>query len=241
MIHPPRWRGAGTTNPRKVGEVGRTLKSMDIEWLSMHTIEDGQKNFGAGTRYDMYIVRKSNTPGFVTEIRDENGNIVHECIKGMDFIPNCKFGLVQDLMAKEDEERVNVLFSISKYQAIVQHEWMSKEKTKEFCYPCLYSIKDDGSLTFKWSKEDRGHFGIPKVIFQVWHAAGPPYADHEGQYGMTQHAAAIVDDPGNLDLIAKAMDSDGFREVMKSCQFTTEKWNRQIIERFRKDFWKEFV
>lgn len=241
MIHPPRWRGVGTTNPRKVGEVGKKLKSMDIEWLSIHSITDGQKNFSAGTRYDMYIARKSNTPGFITEIRDENGEVIEKCIKDMDFIPNCNFDLIQDLIAKEGEERVDVLFSISMYQPIPRNKWMSKEKTSEYRHPCIYSIRDDGRLMLRWSNVDKGHFGVPKVIFQVWHAVGVPYADHKGKYGMTQNAAAIIDDPSNLDNIAKAMNSDEFRKIMETVQFTSRKWDRQIIELFRKDFWKEFV
>ena len=93
----------------------------------------------------------------------------------------------------------------------------------------------------RWSNVDKGHFGVPKVIFQVWHAVGVPYADHKGEYGMTQNAAAIIDDPSNLDDIAKAMNSDEFRKIMETVQFTSRKWDRQIVELFRKDFWKQFV
>ena len=135
---------------------------------------------------------------------------------------------------------VDILYSGSIYDP--RRPWMSKEKTDDFRFPCVWSIsKVDGSMKFRYSSEDKGHFGVPKVIFGVWHSSGIPYADHEGKYGMTQHAAAVVDDPSNLDLIAAALDSNEFREIMRSVQFTTEGWNRNVISLFRKDFWKEFV
>ena len=240
MIHPPRWRGIGTTNPRLVGELGETLKALDIEWLSIHNLEDGRRDFNVGVRYDMYVARKSDTPGFKTEIRDEEGNVFRECVKGMEFIPNCDFGLARSLMAKEGEERVDFDFSKSIYFTATKTR-MSEEKKGSFKYPCIHSIKKDKSLKLWWSNERLEFFGRPKVVFGIGHSSGIPHADHDGSFGMTEYAAGIFDKPENLDSIAKAMDGFRFRKLMQSVQFTTEKWNRNVIKAMRKDFWKEFV
>ena len=238
MIHPPRWRGVGMTNPRSVGELGKILKSLDMEWLEIHDHDAGKRMFGVGTRFDVYVLRKDSTPGFETEIEDERGGIRRACLREMDSVPNFECGDLDSLLAKDGEERVVVLLDRAKYQAIPANSWMSREQSDEFRFPCVYSIGADGNPAFKWSNEDRGHFGIPKVIIQVWHAAGPPIVDADGEFGMTQTAAGIADDPEVLPLIAKAMDSPRFRECMQAVQFDTYKWNAHVIRLLRKDFWR---
>ena len=53
MIHPPGWRGTGKTNKSSLESLRMRLKGMDIQWLSIHDISEGTRNFKASTRYDM--------------------------------------------------------------------------------------------------------------------------------------------------------------------------------------------
>ena len=109
-------------------------------------------------------------------------------------------------------------------------------------YPCIYNIsKATGELKLKYANKDKGHFGIPKVCFGVGQRAGIPFVDVKGSYGLCEYIMGIVDDPEVLPLIARAMHSDKFRDMMKNIQVTTCEWDRHIIKKFRKDFWKEFV
>ena len=133
-------------------------------------------------------------------------------------------------------ERVNFIYS--HFYSTCKPE-INKEET---AYPCIYSIsRADGSLKFRYAPEDRGHFGVPKVIFGKSQQAGIPYLDIEGKYGMTEFTAAITDEVEVLPLIAQAMRSDKFNYIMSLVQFNTEMWNRHIIKNLRKDFWKEFI
>ena len=244
MIHPPRWRGTNNVKQKSIKELIIALKSIDILWLSMHNIDEGQKHFGASTRFDMYVAKNAKNKNIVTNVTGDDKKKFSMNIKQTPIVPNNESKIFHSILCKDNEEPVNWVHSYSKYMAY--KEWMIKEETS---FPCIYSIsKRDGSLNLRYSKEEKRdekgnieHFGIPKVCFGISQSSGIPFVDIEGKYGMTQFIMGITDKPEVLPLIAKAMDSPRFREMMKSVQFTTEEWNAHIIKLFRKDFWKEFV
>lgn len=239
MVHPPRWRGFDSSNSGSMRQAMKALRSMRMEWISMHGIRDGERTFGASTAYDMYSAVKTGIDGCMTEIRDIDGMESAACIDGMEFISNSSEDRFRGTFAGEGEERVMVLHCGSRYHGT--KEWMSKEELDDFPYPCLHSIsKADGTPRHYWSSRPADpDFMVPKVVFGVGHQAGIPYVDRDG-LAMTQYAAAIVDEPENLDAIAAAMNGDAFREAMRSVRFTTEEWNKTAISRLRRDFWKSF-
>ena len=240
LIHPPNWRGYGKTNNGSLTRLRTELKKLDFHWLSMHDLDDGNRFFSAGTKFDMYVARNRNTAGFKTKIVDEQKQRLERDLKQLNFIPNFDFDEVFGLVDESSKDKVELLYSGSLYDP--RRNWMSLKKTPEFRYECIWSIsRKTGELKFRYSSKNRGHFGVPKVIFSTWHDPGIPYVDLTGQYGLTQNAAAIVDQPSNLPNIAKALNSDRFRQVMKSVQFTTHGWNYNIMRLFRKNFWEEFV
>lgn len=175
MIHPPAWRGTGDIK-QNIARISNMLKRIDFEWISMHDIPDGTKNFKAGTAYDMYVARKSNTPNFITEIRGTDGSESRTCIKSIDIVPNFDFGLVQGLIAKEGEEKVNFIYSAVKFET--RKKWMSKVETDEFCHRCVYSIsRTTGKLKFRYSNTQH-----PKTR----KAYPPPFWNPEGNFRKIQ-------------------------------------------------------
>ena len=119
-----------------------------------------------------------------------------------------------------------------------QKKWIINKKT---IYPCIYSITQKDGCKFKYSKEKKGHFGIPKVIWS--NGAGTyPIIDENGKYGLTEFAYAIVDDKQNLEKIKEAMISKKFINLMKYLAFKEDnKYNYKIIALFKKDFYKYFL
>ena len=83
-------------------------------------------------------------------------------------------------------------------------------------------------------------FGVKKVIFGS--GATGFIVDKTGEYGMTQWATGIADDNlENLDGIARALNSIGFKDFILSTSVSKAEINRKILKYFNKDFWKEFV
>ena len=250
MIHPANWRGCGRTQLKRMQELRSAMRgSLDMEWLSIHGHADGMKLFGAATRFDVHVSALGSTPGFVTSIRGEDGSEYRECIKEGEFVANFKSAALEGMIAAEGEERVNLLYDPGPYHngnRSMQGETLPPDG--EFVHPCVYAILRSGELQIRHSSRiarDAGgkpvHFGVPKVIFGLWHGAGVPYVDAEGKYGMTDTAGAIADDPEVLPQIAKAMDSEGFREAMKATKFGDREWNWNVMKLFRRDFWRDFA
>jgi hypothetical protein len=156
------------------------------------------------------------------------------------FIPNNSFEEIDGIIARDREDFVNILYSRSDYGS--DKRWVNAYKSDEFKYPVIHSINVKNELRIIWSKEDRGHFGIPKLIFgRRWSGI---YIDMDGKFGISQDCRAIIDNPENLENIKKAMESTRFIKLMTACNTLStayDKYDKNVLACFRKDFWKDFV
>jgi len=236
-IHPDGWRGVVDGMFK---DVQNLLKSKQLLYLEVHNKYDGMKTFGASTPYDFYCLH--NVPNTMfTKIKCMDGTTQRVDISKMKFIPNGMFKEFEKLIAKNDENKVNLLADSSYHTQRV--EKMSKEQSEEFKYPVVYVTYKDGSINFMYSNtKDCGHFGISKVIFS--NGISTPIIDENGDYGLTQFSYAIVDEPKNLQYIQKAMSNPKFINLMSFSDGNTgtgHRYNRKVISLFRKDFWKDFI
>lgn len=237
FIHPSGWRDID-------GLFKQTQKLMidkEILYLSIHNEKDGIKNFKADTRYDYYVLRNNKNHGdFITKIRCQDGSIIESKLYEMEFIPNGMFNEISNIVAKEGEEKTTIINNSSYHH---QKIYMSKDKTNDNIYPCIYTVKSGDIPTFYWSnRNDRGHFSIPKLIWSNFRiCSAGSLIDNDGIYGLTEFSSGLVDSVENLTSIKKAFDSKKFRDMMENCSVANMSINRKIISTFRKDFWKEFI
>lgn len=235
-IHPSGWRDA-------YGDfkyIQTELTSREMEYLETHDRFDGFKLFGAQTSYDWYVVKNTeNKTKKQTIILCRDNTRYDIDISSMGFIPNGKIEEIKNIIAKNNEERCDVLYSRYSYGS--DKIWMSKNKNNDFVYPCIYTILKKGIINLRWSNTNgNGHFGLPKVIWS--NGTSMPIVDSEGEYGLTEFAYAIIDSVENLENIKKAMESNKFIELMEQCQLIGKhRYHGKAISLFRKDFWKEFV
>ena len=101
FLHPCRWRGPGVCSPKNIGEFRDRVKQNDLLWISIHDIPSANKHFGASIRFDMYVLRKSNTPGLKTQIVGEDGVEYELDCKDREFIPNAQCPILDKIIWKE--------------------------------------------------------------------------------------------------------------------------------------------
>jgi hypothetical protein len=233
MVHPTGWRNVdgGFTNIKTL------MKSREILYLNMNSFDVGRKVFGVQTDFDFYCIKNTLNTNIETEIVGIDKKTEFFDLKKIDFIPNCRISKVYDLVAKDGETSVK-LISDSSYHH--QKDYISASKDVVYKYPCIYTVKKGGIPTFKYSSlNNKGHFGIPKVIFSNGSAVSP-IIDY-GEYGLTQFSYAIVDDVENLNKIKTALENEVFVKEIMGFVGLGDKYNRKIISKLRKDFWKEFL
>ena len=235
-VHPAGWRGLG----KNANGAREALRQGQMHYLEVHNADDGMKTFGATTRYDWYVWQKIS-PCKPTVVKGEDGIQYEVNLANMPFIPNGMYDEIQSLIAKDGEERVEVLYDRTAYGSDKKN--MSKEQAGEFKYPCVYYVNKKGEPTLWYSSiNTNGHFGVPKVIFASGVIKSVGYmVDAKGEYGLTQFAKGIVDTPENLSSIAKALDSQRFRTLMEMCVVAQTELNKDILATFRKYFWKQFI
>ena len=155
---------------------------------------------------------------------------------------NGMFNEIQTLITKEGEETVNILTN-SAYHTQGKVESLSKEYTNIFKYPIIHSVSVKNEPVFIYSNTNQnGHFGIPKVIFG--RRACGSIIDENGEFGCSQDTSSIIDDPKNLKYINACLQSQKFIKLMSYCNFNStaaDRYNKNVLSLFRKDFWKSFV
>jgi hypothetical protein len=235
MVHPSGWRNVDGV----FKETQLMMLENQILELNINDENKGLEMFGAETRFDFYIIKKT-IPISETNIISQRGNRYKINISNFDFIPNDKYDIYESLLPKGDEKRTAVINNSSYHH---QRNFISDVKDNIFIYPCVYTVKSGDNLNLKWSsRNDRGHFGTPKLIWSNFRikSAGS-FIDKNGEYCMSEFSSAIVDDVDKLPIIKKAFDTKKFRDFMEDCSVSDMSINRKVISLFKKDFWKEFI
>jgi hypothetical protein len=237
-VHPPGWRKPNTERGRFTKMFDLMTKQNQMLYLEIHGIKDGQKVFNCGTRYDWYLIEKSNQYKNTT-IVDEDGIESEINLSELSWLPNSNVIEINKILAKNDGERCPIMQSMSAYEP--RKKWMSSKETDEFKYPCVHSTPKSGVRYMYSSVNDRGHFRVSKVIFGD-SGIYKPIIDMEGKYGMTQHSMAIqVDNLEEAINISKVIESANFDKIIQSCLYSSYAIDWNIFKEFKKDFWKEFI
>ena len=239
FVHPPGWRKPNTERGKFTKMFDLMTKQNQMLYIEIHGIKDGQRVFNCGTRYDWYLIEKTNQYKN-TIIVDEDGKQNEINLSELSWLPNSNILEINKILAKNDDERCPIMYDRTAYGADKKDRVSSKE-TPEFKYPCVHSTPKAG-IRYMYSKvNDRGHFGVSKIIFGD-SGIYKPVIDMEGKYGMTQHAMAIqVDNLEEVTCISKVIESDKFNKIIQSCLYSSYAIDWNIFKEFKKDFWKEFI
>jgi hypothetical protein len=236
FVHPSGWRNIDG----KFKNIQTEILTRDLQYLEIHNEKDGMKTFISETRYDWYVLKNNKVDNTNTIIKFQDGTMNTINVNGLEFIPNGEYEKIMSMIAKNGEEHVDVLHSESLYE--IRKKWMSRTKTEEYKYPCVYTVNSKSEITYYYSSKQHGHYEVPKFIWSNGRISSiGSYVDINGDYGLTQFAYAIVDKPENLQKIKEVFDTKDFRNLMELCAVGQLTVNYKVISIFKKDFWKVFT
>jgi hypothetical protein len=227
FVHPRGWR-------QYANKIGKLMLSKQIIYLNMNDVNMGKKVFKCSTDFDYYLL-KNIRPYTTTLINDYNNNEYEYDISKMKYIPNHSIDLADKHI---DISNINGLIrSRSLYGT--EKKWMSKTKTEEFKYPCVYTINKDNETTLWYSNiNEKGHFGIPKYIVSNGYGH---LKDINGDYGCTEWSYYIICDVDDMDDIERCFKNKQFQKLIDSVRLTSNKYNHVILKHLKKNFWKKFL
>lgn len=230
LIHPAKWR-------KPNHDIFELFKKNNLIFLEIHNEKQGLKIFKAQTRFDFYVLQKSIYSG-ITKIIDEKGIVNLINIKEWKWLPNFNFDLIHYLISKPGEECCEIIYSSYMYGNFTKH--MSKIEINNFNLPCIYGMQKNGSCSYFYSCQDRGHFKQPKIILSLGRHVYS-ILDYEGKYGMMQNSCGIpIKSKQEGEEIKKIIDGVNFKEIINATKWANYQTHYQMFQSFKKNFW-EFI
>ena len=215
----------------------------NIKYLEIHNTKDGMKVFNAGTRYDWYVLQKTDKHN-KTIIKDENGKEHQIDLHKWKFLPNYNFEIIEPLLTT-NETNVSVIYSGNKFET--RKSWVNEKKNETFIYPLIHSTPKTGVRYYYTSTKTPDvtppipMFDVAKVIFGD-SGINNVVIDVEGKFGMTQHAIGIqIVSKEEGEKLSKILESDEFNDILKSLSFSNYQIDWRIFTYFKHDFYKYFL
>jgi len=237
FITPPAWRAPPTNNSDTIYNI--MTEQNYLRYLHIYSEKDGQTLFNVSQRFDLYVIQK-NEKGKTTVIDEKN--IIHVLnITQWPFIPNYDFKNIEKILTskKNGIEVINKIF----YHASKNNRNISKKEDEKYTWPVIHSITSN-EISYIYSNDNKGHFGIPKVILSTSRIQYnyPEQNDYTGKYGMSQSTFGIpISSKKEGDDILKAIETDSFKEMIKATKWNSGYTDYRMFYYFKKDFYKYFL
>lgn len=103
VLHPPGWR-------LPADPLLTRLTNLNMVYLSIQDDRKGKAVFNCTTRYDWYVLRNEPSAGACT-VRDDTGKVSLLDLRGLPFIVNSNFEVIQRLLAPVGTETCRVLWN----------------------------------------------------------------------------------------------------------------------------------
>lgn len=235
LVHPIGWR-APVGRYSKVSEIYR---KNNLIYVRMNNSIAGLKTFGAETAFDVVICQKTSYQK-TTKLVGYDDVEVNEDISNWPCIPSGKFNDVLRLIAISGCDRCVVGYSRSDYGSDKQN--ISNKKTDKYQYPVVHSVNKKNEPTFLYSSENKGMFGVTKVIFGRRKCG--TLLDLDGIYACSQDTRYVGCTREDSDEVLAVMRSEKFLKLMKYLSWNStaaDYYDKNGISLLRKDFYKSFI
>ena len=235
FVHPPGWRKPESEKSKFKNLFELMTHTNQLLYLEIHDTKDGMKIFNAGTRYDWYLLEKSECYK-ITIVKGDDNVLCKLDMRAWHFLPNSNFDTIKNMLAVNDDKICEIIYSRNNYGS--DKKWVKSTKTEEYKYVLIHSTPKSGIRYMYSSRNDNGHFNIPKVIFGEA-GINNVIIDLNGDYGMTQGAMGIIiNNISDGENIKKVLLSKEFNKIICSCMWSNFRIDWRLFTYFKHDFYK---
>ena len=228
FIHPPSWR-------KPEHYLWEVLGKKQLLYLKTYSKKEGNKIFGCSTLVDYYVLKNTNIYK-ETIIDGQDGKTYSINLNDWNFLPSGVFDNIRQILGKNE-----VLYSSSIYDTRRPYVNNTKTKTENNNLPVVHNMTKKDGLGFVYSSENKGHFGVSKVILSFGEFQYP-YNDWNGEYGMSQICYGLkINSKEEGDKIVEAINSVKFKEILKYTKWSTFQTDWRMFKEFKPDFWRSFI
>ena len=234
FIHPPMWRKPDSAKSKNAGLFKLMAQEHHMRRLVLASPEQGKATFGCQTRYDWYCLQEGSKGS--TSLRSYSGVESIVDLAEWSWLPNDKFQEIRRLLLDKDQEPCPVIFDRSAYAT--DKGWTCDEEDASHPYPVIRTTNKSGIRYMYSSCNDRGHYGVKKVVFGDGGSISNVVIDMEGQYGLSEHAIGIrVESEEEASAVKKALLSPFFTSILDSCIWSTRQIDWRLFASFRRDWY----
>lgn len=239
FVTPPSWRKPSTEKSKYHGIFDLMTKTNFMVYVNMNDSKVGRKMFaGCDTKFDYYLIQ-SRVCDQDTLVIDYNNDEVMVDFRKHDFLPNFEINLIYSLLAKENEPKLRIFKSVSKFDA--RNKNTSYIETDEFKHKLVHSTPLTGTRFIYCKEKDDTYFSRKKVIIGycgIKHVVN----DYDGLYGITNNTFGIdIDSREHGNLLDKALLSDRFKKILKGASFGNYSVDFNFLSLLKDDFYVDFI
>ncbi len=231
-VHPCGWRKPEGLKSYTSGLFNLMTKENTMIKLKIRNTKHGMKTFKCGTRYDWYLLKKEVNNNLETIVIDEENIEWKLKLYEMSWLANMKFNEIKKVFTNDENNKITII-SNSSYHAT--RYYINNLKTEKFKYPLIHSTPKSGVRYMYSSINDKGHFGVSKVIFGE-SGIYDVIIDKKGEFGMTQGAFAIICN-NNFEEYKNVLLNSKFQNILKCCMFGNFRIEWKLFTYLKKDFY----
>jgi len=217
-VHPALWR-------KPENKMRDVMFNKQIHYLSIHNKVEGNKIFGATTRFDHYLMENTN-PYKKSKVYFEDKNTYKIMINNdLPFIPNFGWSIFSKIINKLNDNGINL---IGDSDCHTMRTYVSKNEKEGFNYKLLNSISKTKGKTYCYSSRPHKCQSKKKVIFSNGETIVPFYDN--GQLGVTQGGLYIIVDTDEIgEKLIKYLNTNIIKLVVKATKWSNFETNKQIF------------
>jgi hypothetical protein len=218
FVHPALWR-------KPDNKLRDKMFSKQIHYLSIHNKVEGNKLFGATTRFDYYLLENTLTYKSTRIMFEDKKEYDILITKELPFIPNFGWSLFDKVFKKLNN---NGIITIGDSDCHTSRSYVSKTEKIGYDYILLNSISKTKGKTFAYSSKPHKAQHNKKVLFSNGETIVPFYDN--GELGITQGGLYIlVSDENEGNKLVEYLNSNLIVYLIKSTKWSNFETCKQLF------------